>query len=244
MEEIKIQKYFTDCGIMSRRAAENEIKLGRVKINGSPAQIGQRINPETDTVSYMGKEIKLKNDTAKRYIMLNKPRGFVTSMSDEKGRQTVADLVADVGVRVYPVGRLDMDSDGMLIMTSDGELANILTHPRHEIPKIYEVTVSGKVTNDVLLALGSEMMIDGYKIMPVKSELLFENGGLSVLRMTLFEGRNRQIRKMCDAVGLKIKRLSRVAIGEIKLGTLKIGAWRNLSPTEIEYLKSGGKQRS
>ncbi len=235
MEEIKIQKFFTDCGVMSRRAAENEIKLGHVKINGVTAEIGQRIDPERDIVTYKEKRIFPQRDE-NVYILLNKPRGFVTTMSDEKGRKTVAELVGGLSQRVYPVGRLDMDSDGLLIMTNDGELTNILTHPRHEIPKIYEVTVAGKVTPETISALSQAMIIDGYEIQPVKTELLSFDGQNSTIKMTLFEGRNRQIRKMCDTQSLKIKRLCRVAIGDITLGELKVGTWRPLTNKEVAYL--------
>ncbi len=236
MEEIKLQKYFTDCGVMSRRAAENEIKLGRVLVNGEVAELGRRIDPERDVVTYLGKRIERRESEA-LYIMLNKPRGYVTTMSDEKGRHTVRDLTGDVGARVYPVGRLDMDSDGLLLMTSDGELANKLTHPRHEIPKIYHVTVTPPPSPDVLIALGEPMVLDGYEILPVKVELISKKEGESTLRMTLYEGRNRQIRKMCEAVGLKVKRLSRVAVGHIMLRDLPVGKWRHLTPDEVAYLK-------
>jgi len=237
MEEIKIQKYFTDCGVMSRRAAENEIKLGKVKVNGTPAELGQRIDPERDTVEYMGKKIVSETGADKVYIMLNKPRGFVTTMSDEKGRRTVADLISNVGTRVYPIGRLDMDSDGMLLFTNDGELANKLTHPRHEIPKIYEVTVKGKVSADTVRALSEPMVLDGYKTLPVKTKIVATDEKSTTLLMTLYEGRNRQIRKMCESQALKITRLCRIAIGDIKLGALEIGKYRHLTAAEVEYLK-------
>lgn len=242
MEEIKIQKFFTDCGVMSRRAAENEIKLGHVKINGVTAEIGQRIDPEHDAVTYKGKKV-LPLREEKVYILLNKPRGFVTTMNDEKGRRTVAELVSSLGQRVYPVGRLDMDSDGLLIMTNDGELTNILTHPKHEIPKIYEVTVAGKVTPEIISALSAPMTIDGYEIQPVKTELISFDGQNSTLKMTLFEGRNRQIRKMCDTQSLKIKRLCRVAIGNITLGELKVGGFRLLTNKEVRYLTEHSQQK-
>ena len=238
MEQIKIQKFFTDSGIMSRRAAEEEIKKGNVRVNGEIAQIGMRIDPERDTVSYLGKKIKPRK-SANVYVMLNKPRGFVTTMSDEKGRHTVSELIGGVGTRVYPVGRLDMDSDGLLLMTNDGELANKLTHPRHEIPKIYHVTVLGNVSDTTLSALSAPMTLDGYEILPVKVERLSHDEKHTVLKMTLYEGRNRQIRKMCDSVGLNIKRLCRVAIGKLMLGELKAGCWRYLTDAEVEYL--GGK---
>ena len=221
---------------MSRRAAEEEIKRGRVKVNGLVASLGDRIYPERDTVEYEGKRIIPQNEE-KICLLLNKPRGYVTTLSDEKGRKTVLDLVSDVGTRVYPIGRLDMDSDGLLLFTNDGELTNRLTHPRHEIPKIYEVTVKGVPSNETLCALGRAMVIDGYEILPVKTELIGRDGENAVLRMTLFEGRNRQIRKMCELQNIKILRLCRVAIGKISLGDLEVGRWRYLSADEIAYLK-------
>lgn len=242
MEEIRLQKYFTDCGIMSRRAAEKEIADGKVKVNGVVAELGQKIDPEVDEVTYLGKPIKPRQNARSVCIMLNKPRGYVTTMSDEKGRRTVRELVSSLDRRVYPVGRLDMDSDGLLLMTDDGELANMLTHPKHQIPKIYHVTVLGKVDGAVIEALGQPMDIDGYTILPVRTELLAYEGTKSVLRMELYEGRNRQIRKMCESQGLKITRLTRIAIGEIGLGELKIGHWRHLSKEEIDYLKANAQR--
>ena len=235
MNEIKIQKYFTDCGVMSRRAAEAEIAKGAVLVNGKPATLGMRITPDLDLVEYKGKPVVPMTDE-KICIMLNKPRGFVTTMSDEKGRPTVQTLTADVHARVYPIGRLDMDSDGLLLLTNDGVLAQKLTHPRHSIPKIYHVTVSSPVDNDTLAALGAPMTIDGYKIKPVTVRVISRSERSCVLEMTLFEGRNRQIRKMCDSVGLKITRLCRVALGNIKLGNLREGRWRRLTKAELEYL--------
>lgn len=237
MEEIKIQKFFTDSGIMSRRAAEEEIKNGNVKVNGEIATIGMRIDPEKDIVTYREKQIKPRRDE-NVYVMLNKPRGFVTTMSDEQNRRSVADLVCEVGARVYPVGRLDMDSDGLLLLTNDGALTNKLTHPRHEIPKIYRVTVAGSVTEQQLTTLRAPMLIDGYEILPVKTEVISKNGSQTLLEMTLYEGRNRQIRKMCDAASLKIKRLCRIAIGELCLGELPVGKWRYLTEDEVAYLKN------
>ena len=237
MDKIRLQKYFTDCGVMSRRAAEEQIRLGNVLVNGSVASIGDTVEPGVDVVEYRGDVIVPMCDE-KICIMLNKPRGFVTTMSDEKGRQSVSLLTHDVGTRVYPVGRLDMDSDGLLLMTNDGALADVLTHPKHKIPKIYHVHVRGTVTDEQLKILRSALVIDGYKIMPVKvTPLPCSESNTSVLEMTLFEGRNRQIRKMCDIASLKIKRLCRVAIGDIKLGKLAVGKWRRLSKAEIAYLK-------
>ncbi len=233
---VRVQKYFTDCGVLSRRAAEKEIAAGAVTVNGAVALPGQRIDPDRDTVCWHGKEIR-QIASAPQYILLNKPRGFITTLSDEKGRKTVAMLVENVGVRLYPVGRLDMDSDGLLLMTNDGELTNRLTHPRHEIPKRYEVLVKGAVSEAALLVLRSPFLLDGYKTLPVQVEVLAHENGSTLLSFLLFEGRNRQIRRMCEAVDLKILRLSRVAIGNLTLGNLKEGCYRHLTPDEVGYLK-------
>lgn len=244
MEEIRLQKYLADAGLMSRRAAEGEISRGAVRVNGAIAEIGQKIDPDRDTVEYKGKVVKIG---FKRYIyiMLNKPRGYVTTASDERGRPTVVELCREVGERVYPVGRLDMDSDGLLLLTNDGDLANKLTHPRHEIPKIYHVEVTGKVERDTIKKLSSAMVIDGYEIMPVKTEVHSMRSDkrreVTVLRMELYEGRNRQIRKMCELCGLKVNRLTRVAIGDLRLQSLKPGTWRHLTKSQVEYLKNNAK---
>ena len=236
MDTVKLQKYFTDCGILSRRAAEAEIENGKVTVNGEVAYLGMRIDPSVDRVVYKGKELRPRRNE-KICVMLNKPRGFVTTLSDEKGRQTVSQLVENAGRRLYPIGRLDMDSDGLLLLTDDGELANRLTHPKHEIPKIYRVTVEGNVSAEILERLRSPMTLDGYEIMPVKTNVVKVENGETVLEMRLFEGRNRQIRKMCSQVGLKIRRLSRIAIGDLLLGSLEVGKWRKLTDKELDYLR-------
>ncbi len=236
MEKIRLQKYFTDCGVLSRRAAEEEIKAGKVRVNGIRAELGDKIDPETDIVEYKGKRIVPRKEDKLVYILLNKPAGVVTSAKDEKGRLCVTDLVK-CGTRVYPVGRLDLNSQGLILMTNDGELTNKLTHPRHEIPKIYEVDVVGRVTTEQLTVLNSSMTVDGYVLLPVKTEFLSKNEKFTTLRMTLFEGRNRQIRKMCEQVGLKVAKLTRVAIGNITLGDLQGGKWRYLTNEEIRMLK-------
>ena len=236
MQSIKLQKYFSDCRIMSRRAAEEEIKKGLVRVNQNVATLGDRIDPENDIVEYKGKRITQPR-SSKTYILLNKPRGYITTLSDEKGRPTVSDLVSSLGIRVYPVGRLDMDSDGLLLLTNDGELTNKLTHPRHQIHKIYHVTIAVAVSESKLRELSSPMTIDGYEILPVKSTIVRTSASDTILEMTLYEGRNRQIRKMCEKCSLRITRLSRVAIGKITLGSLEAGKWRKLTSEEIEYLK-------
>ena len=242
MEEMRLQKYLAMCGVASRRAAEEIILQGRVKINGEKCTVLGTKVADGDIVSLDGEEIKLEEK--KYYIMLNKPTGYMTTVSDEEGRPTVMDLITDISKRVYPVGRLDRNSEGLLIMTNDGDFANKLTHPRHEIPKIYRVSVRGIPNTEQLKRLGSEMKIDGYKILPVKVELISRartSDEPSVLQMTLYEGRNRQIRKMCEAVDLKIRRLTRVSIGKISLGSLPTGRWRRLTKKEIDYLKEAGK---
>ena len=235
MDSIKLQKYFSDCGILSRRAAEEEIKQGKVTVNGERAFLGMRIFPDVDVVVYKGARVIAQSEE-KLYILLNKPRGIVTTLSDEKGRPTVLSLVSGLGARVYPVGRLDIDSDGLLLLTNDGALTNKLTHPRHKIPKIYNVTVKGEVTEGALTLLSSPLVIDGYKIQPVEVEIIKKEPSQTILKMTLYEGRNRQIRKMCALADLKITRLTRVALGNIALGSLEVGKWRFLTQSETDYL--------
>ena len=235
---MRLQKFFSDCGVLSRRAAEAEIAAGKVKVNGSIAQIGDSVDPEVDIVEYKGKRILPRTSQKRHYIMLNKPRGYVTTMQDEKGRPTVANLTAGVSTRVYPVGRLDMDSEGLLLLTDDGEFANQLTHPRHEIPKIYHVTLSKVLTKEELATLRAPMELDGYRLQPVAVKKLAPD----TIQMNLYEGRNRQIRRMCEAAGLKVLRLQRVAIGDLGLGDLPLGRWRELTADEINYLTSGKKK--
>lgn len=246
MDSVKLQKYFTDCGVLSRRAAEEEIRQGLVKVNGAVATLGTRIDPEKDLVEYKGRAIR-PTDRERICILLNKPRGYVTTLHDEKGRRTVADLVSDLPRRVYPVGRLDMDSDGLLLLTDDGALTNRLTHPRHEIPKIYRVTVRGIPSEKTLEKLRAPMTLDGYALLPVETRLISapaaDRGqeGETVLEMRLLEGRNRQIRRMCESVGLTVTRLCRIAIGELTMGALPSGKWRRLTSEELEYLRGERK---
>lgn len=231
-ELIRLQKYFSDCGVLSRRAAEAEILSGRVLVNGAPATLGDKIDPEKDIVEYRGKKLLPRRDKPHLYVMLHKPRGVVSTAKDEKGRRNVTDLVKIPGARLYPIGRLDMDSDGLLLMTDDGELTNRLTHPRHEIPKIYHVTLSAPPTEDQLRALRAPMELDGYRLLPVGVMIVADN----VLEMELYEGRNRQIRRMCQAVGLGIRQLTRIRIGSLELGDLPLGKWRYLTDDEVAYL--------
>ncbi len=227
---------------MSRRAAEAEITAGNIKVNGSVATLGQKINPEVDIVEYKGKRISMPGGE-KICVMLNKPRGIVTTSSDEKGRADVTDLCRDVkdsagkSIRLYPVGRLDMDSDGLLLLTNDGELANKLTHPRHSIPKIYHVTLSGVLSEQEVSSLDAPIVIDGRETAPVTVKKLSQGEKTTLAQFELYEGRNRQIRRMCDAHGVKIQKLTRVAIGNITLGNLPVGKWRKLTDDEVKYLK-------
>jgi 23S rRNA pseudouridine2605 synthase len=243
MEKIRISKYFTDCGIMSRRAAEEEIKQGRVFVNGRTAELGEKIDPEVDEVTWRGRKIESHNDS-KICIMLNKPRGIVCTASDEKGRRNVTDLCRDVkdkdgkSIRLYPVGRLDMDSDGLLLLTNDGALANKLTHPRHSIPKIYHVTLKGRFEPEALATLGEPVELDGRLTMKVRVRRIGGDDANTIAEFELFEGRNRQIRRMCELHGVGILRLQRVAIGKLKLDDLAEGKWRRLTEKEIEYLKN------
>lgn len=235
-KRMKLQKYMADCGLMSRRAAEREIELGAVTVNGEVATIGLLVTPNKDRVVYRGKPVVKKRGEHASYVMLYKPTGYVTTMSDDKGRKTVADLITDVEARLYPIGRLDMDSEGLLLFTNDGELANALTHPRHRIAKYYEVTVEGQVNRPTLIKLSGEMTIDGYTIQPVNCAVLKRYEDRTVLSMELFEGRNRQIRKMCEQCELTVRKLKRVAIGELELDVGK-GKWRYLNKNEVDYLK-------
>lgn len=235
MESIKLQKYVADCGLMSRRAAEKEIEMGNFAVNGVTASIGMRIDPNNDAVTYKGKPLTAKTDK-KVYIMLNKPKGVVTTMSDERGRKSVAELV-DVGTRVYPIGRLDLNSEGLLLMTNDGELANAIAHPRGEIKKVYAVTLKGKVENESLDRLRAVRELDGERIQPVGVELVSRSETFSVVKFTLSEGKNREIRRICEQVGVYITRLKRISLGPIRLGDLKAGEYRELNSTELRALK-------
>ena len=235
MEKIRLQKFFSDNGIMSRRACEAELAAGNIAVNGITAKVGDKIDPDRDTVTYRGQKIRAQHRKNYTYIMLNKPRGYITSMTDPQGRRCVTDLLDEVKARVYPIGRLDRVSEGLLLLTDDGNLTNRLTHPKHSIPKIYRVKVDGHPTEEQIKKLSSPMIIDDYEIQPVEVTVTPEEED-TVLHMSLYEGRNRQIRKMCDAAGITIRRLSRVAIGQIRLNGLGVGKWRYLEPEEVEYL--------
>ena len=242
MEKIRLQKLIADSGLMSRRAAEGEIERGNISVNGHVAAIGTKIDPTSDVVTYKGKRIRFERKKY-TYIMLNKPRGYLSSTTDDRGRKCVTDLLDGVEKRVYPVGRLDMISEGMILLTDDGELKNRLTHPSHTIPKIYRVKVGGSVSQEQYDILTSPLEIDGYKIKPVDVVITGEDESGTVLKMTLFEGRNRQIRKMCEQADLTVKRLSRVSIGNLKLDGLPVGKWRYLEQSEVDYLYKATKDQ-
>ncbi len=231
--EVRLQKFMAECGVASRRKSEELIEMGKVKVNGHPAHIGDKINPKRDIVTVRGKRIN-KTDRM-YYIMLNKPRGYVTTVCDELGRKTVMDLV-DVNARVYPVGRLDKDSEGLLILTNDGSFANALTHPKHNYAKVYRVTVRPAVNDNMLENLRNGIEIDGRKTAPCDVNVITEEEGRVVLEFILREGRNRQIRKMCEAVNLEVARLKRISIGPVKLGMLATGKTRELTDNEVRKL--------
>ena len=234
MAEVRLQKFLAESGVASRRKSEELIDQGKVKVNGRVAMIGDKIDPKKDTVSVNGKKIvKTKTFT---YVVLHKPRGFITTMSDEMDRKCVAELIKDVPGRVYPVGRLDRDSEGMLLFTNDGAFANAMTHPTKHVPKTYRVTVRPSITEDQITALTQGVIIDDRKTAPAEVRVVTKEEGRVVLEIILYEGRNRQIRKMCEEVGLEVARLKRTAIGSIKLGMLKQGAWRNLTDDEVRKL--------
>lgn len=236
MEEMRIQKYISDCGLMSRRAAEKEIAFGHFTVNGERAEIGQKIVPGLDKVAYKGKPVV--GGSKKLYVMLYKPRGYVTTMNDEEGRRCIPELLEGIPDRVYPCGRLDMDSEGLLILTNDGEVANKLMHPKNHVEKIYHVKIKTEIAPEKLEALNGPMEIDGYKIKPVKVSIIERKEGYTVLKFVLCEGRNRQIRKMCEQVELQILRLKRVTVGELTIGMLTPGKWKYMNFKEISYLKN------
>ncbi len=232
--KIRLQKYMADNGIASRRKSEDLIAQGKVKVNGRKAVIGQKIDPRNELVTVQGKKI-IKNDRL-FYIMLNKPRGYVTTTSDELGRKCVNSLTKDIHARIYPVGRLDKDSEGLLFMTNDGSFANALMHPSHGVQKIYRVTVRPEIDEMQIARLEQGVEIDGIKTAPCSIKILDKQENRMVLEFMIGEGRNRQIRKMCEIVGTNVIRLKRVAEGGVKLGMLAPGKWRHLETKEIKKL--------
>ncbi len=243
--EVRLQKFMAEQGVASRRKSEDLIRAGKVKVNGHVAEIGMKINPRKDLVT-VGKQ-KLTNVKNRKmvYVMLNKPRGYVTTVSDELGRKTVMDLLPDFGCRIYPVGRLDKDSEGLLLLTNDGSFTNCMTHPSHEYAKVYRVTVRPAVNDDILFNLRNGIEIDGRLTAPCEVTVLTEEENRVVLEFILHEGRNRQIRKMCESQGLEVARLKRISIGPVKLGMLKQGDYRELSEQDVKkLLRSAGHKEN
>lgn len=229
----RVQKLLSRSGVCSRRQAEELMRSGRVTVNGESVQPGDRADPERDVIAVDG--VPMKQPGQRVCLMLNKPRGYVTTLSDEQGRKTVAELVADCGVRVYPVGRLDLNSEGLLLMTNDGDLAQHLTHPSHQVEKEYLVRVTGDA-DSALPRLRRDMTVDGERFRGAKVRVLSQEGESSLLSVTIAQGRNRQVRRMCAACGLTVHRLRRIREGSLALGSLKSGQWRRLSEKEIEVL--------
>ena len=238
-EKVRVQKALSDAGITSRRAAERMIEEGRIKVNGRICELGQQIDPARDRVTIDGREAELSVKGKKKwYIALNKPRGYVTTMNDELGRRCVTELVRDIPDRIYPVGRLDRNSEGLLLMTNDGEFANMVMHPRGGIEKTYRVTVQSDVTEEQLIALSSGIELDGVMTLPAMVNVVTKEENRTVMLMTIREGKNRQIRRMCESVGLEVVRLKRVVEGPVRLGILKPGDWRELTAGELKQLRA------
>ncbi len=235
---VRLQKVMSDMGVASRRKSEEYIEQGRVQVNGRKAEIGMRVNPKRDIITLDGERIGAPEGGKKYYLAMYKPRGYVTTMSDELGRKTIVDLLGDLPVRVYPVGRLDKLSEGLLLLTNDGAFANMLMHPSHEVTKVYRVTVEGNAGEERLIQLAEGVVIDGQKTLPAQAKVITASAERTVIEMIIREGRNRQIRKMCEAVGLVVKRLRRTMIGPVKLSMLSPGEYRELTPAELSALRS------
>lgn len=243
MEKIRIQKLIADSGICSRRKAELLISQGRVKLNGHPVKLGDKCGYK-DLITIDGERIYIPRKKNFIYIMMNKPRGYVTTVSDELDRRCVMDLLEDIEERVYPVGRLDRNSEGLLLFTNDGEFANSIMHPSRHVSKTYRVTVRPDINDDQLIKLSEGVEIDGKKTLPANVVVKDKQPGRVVILITIKEGRNRQIRKMCEAVGLEVARLRRIIIGPLKLGMLKPGGYRELTAEELRALRTAiGKEK-
>ena len=236
MEKERIQKLIAESGLCSRRKAEELITAGRVTVNGRACSLGDKASPR-DSIAVDGKPLVRSEN--KRYIMLNKPRGYVTTMSDEQGRRAAYELLEGVSERVVPAGRLDRNSEGLLLFSNDGDFINEITHPSHHISKTYRVTIDGRVSEEQLMRLSSGVTLDdGKTTAPCTVEVMVEEPGRTVLRIVIKQGLNRQIRRMCTAVGLNVGRLRRVAVGGVKLGMLKPGEWRDLTKEELRVLRA------
>lgn len=245
MAEQRIQKVLADQGICSRREAERLIAAGKVKVNGHPVGLGDKMDPDYDKVSIDGKNVRIVRKRQYTYIMLHKPRGYLTTRSDDRGRKTVMDLVSDVPAMLRPVGRLDKDSEGLLLMTDDGAFINLLTHPSGGVGKLYRVAVNPRATEEQIVQMASGVVLDdGIKTQPCVIHVVTDEPGRTVLEITLHEGRNRQIRRMCSAVGLQVVRLKRSAEGPVKLGMLQPGEYRELKKSEVSALRNAAQKSS
>ena len=244
MAEYRVQKVLADQGICSRREAERLIAAGKVKVNGHPITLGDKMDPDYDKVMIDGKTVRIVRKRQYTYIMLHKPRGFITTMSDEMNRKCVAELVQDCGMRVYPVGRLDRESEGLLLMTNDGAFANAMMHPKRHVPKTYRVTIRPGVTEEQITQMTTGLMLDGRMTAPADVHIITKEEGRVVLEIVLYEGRNRQIRKMCEQLGLEVARLKRTAVGAVKLGMLPQGKWRELTSEEVNRLMNAAKMNA
>ncbi|MGI5893090.1 MAG: pseudouridine synthase [Candidatus Merdivicinus sp.] len=235
--EIRLQKIIAESGFCSRRKAEELIAEHRVRVNGRPAQVGQKADPNRDVITIDGEKLDTRVREELVYYMLNKPRGYLTAMSDDRGRRCVSELVADIPQRVFPVGRLDLTSEGLLLFTNDGNFANEMTHPSHQVPKTYRVTVHSEVSGEQQVRLTEGVELDGVMTNPAEVRIITEEPNRTVMLITITEGRNREIRRMCEAVGLEVARLKRIAVGPIRLGMLRPGEYRELSTEELEVLR-------
>lgn len=237
--EVRIQKIIADSGVCSRRKAEELIEEGRVKVNGHPAIIGQKLDPMKDLITIDGERIYVEKKKEHLYLMMNKPRGYITSMSDDHGRRCVTELLPDdLPARVFPVGRLDLNSEGLLLFTSDGKFANDMMHPSRKVTKTYRVTVRPDITDEQAAKLASGVYIDGRITAPAEVRVLTKEPNRVVCEIVIHEGRNRQVRKMCEAVGLEVARLRRTAIGPVRLGMLKPGTVRELTKEELRAIRT------
>lgn len=236
--DARLQKIISESGYCSRRKAEELIAEGRVKVNGRPCKLGDKADISKDIISIDGINLDTPVKRELVYYMLNKPRGYVTTTSDELERRCVMDLLEDIPERVFPIGRLDRNSEGLLLLTNDGDFANKIMHPSGHIAKTYRVTVRPDITEEQLTQLTQGVVIDGVKTLPASATVLTKEEGRVVLMLTIREGRNRQIRKMCEAVGLEVARLKRISIGPLKLGMLKPGEYRELTPQELSSIRN------
>ena len=242
MKDTRIQKAIADAGYTSRRKAEELIAAGKVKVNGHPAEIGMKVDVRKDIITVNGNEIEMAKGEKLWYVALNKPRGFVTTTSDELGRKCVMDLVTDIPARVYPIGRLDRNSEGLLLLTNDGAFANTVMHPSGNITKTYRVTVREDVNEEELIELSTGVKIDSGMTRPAQVTVLEKGEERTVLQFIISEGKNREIRKMCEAVGLTVIRLKRTSIGAVKLGMLQQGKWRELTKEELSDLRAASRK--